>query len=219
MTLTKEARIRVGYLQQKLTSFKFQFEKLEQYLESPSISPVNANLRLEVLSPLYEGASRYSEELTSLQADNPELAVFQEIEMRYFEAATRIKILQRDEPRHNASSNAANLTVGARQDLPRFPEIRLPVFDGKRENWASFKNKFITLVDSRSDASDAVKCTMLFSSLTGSALAKIEQFEPSAENYANAWKTLLDFYDHKRVVAKEHLDAILDLLQGRLLLT
>ncbi|XP_015123798.1 uncharacterized protein LOC107045904 [Diachasma alloeum] len=204
---------RVAYLQKRLNTFAIQVEKLEQYLESLNFDPINAKLRLDSLSTFYENCLKYKEELTSLQPDDPQVEAFVDIEARHFEVATAVTKLQRVEPLLSSTLNPSNITITERQDLPKLPKIRIPVFDGKRENWATYKNKFIALIHSRTDISDAVKCSQLFDSLTGQALAKVDQFDPSDKDYPKAWKTLLDFYDHKRIVAVEHLNAILDLPQ------
>lgn len=214
MALSADERKRVEHIQQKMSAFKSQLEKLERYLLGQQVEPINAKLRLDNLVPLYDPVSKLVEELTLLEPENPQLAVFGAVEGRYYDAATAVAKLQaREQPLMNATLNASNLTITDRQDLPRLPKITLPTFDGKRENWYSYKSKFITLIHSRTNISDAVKCSHLFGSLTGSALAKVNQFEPSDTDYPTAWQTLLEFYDHKRVVAVEHLNAILDLPQ------
>lgn len=214
MPLSSEERKRVEYLQQKLNFFRVQLEKLERYLEGVPVDPTNANMRLEGLVQSYEAALEYSEELSILQSKNPQLDIFIGVESRYFEAASTVKKLQAQESsRLNNSFNASGVVVTERQERPRLPKIKIPTFDGKQENWAQYKNKFIALVDSCPDISDAVKCTHLLESLEGSALAKVAEFDPSGADYPKAWKTLLDFYDHKRVVAGNHLNAMLDLPQ------
>ena len=89
--------------------------------------------------------------------------------------------------------------------------VRLPTFDGTREKWLAYKNKFVALVHSRNDISNVIKHTQLESSLTGSALSKLSNFPPSEENYPLAWQALINAYDQRRIVVAEHLDAIIDL--------
>ncbi|XP_015126365.1 uncharacterized protein LOC107047947 [Diachasma alloeum] len=183
---------------------------LEQYLKGLSPDPTNAKMRLNSLSSFY-ACFKYNEELISLQPGNPQVNIFLEVESRYFEAAGSVTKLQRVEHFLSSTLNSSNITITERQELPKLPKIKIPTFDGKRENWASYKNKFIALVHSRTDVSDAVKCSQLFDSLTDSALKKVSQFDPSDKDYPKAWKILLEFYDHKRIVAVEHLNALLDL--------
>ncbi|XP_063975052.1 uncharacterized protein LOC135161432 [Diachasmimorpha longicaudata] len=210
--LTAEQMQRVELLQQKISSFRAQLEKLERYLENVQIDAINAKLRLDSLTSLCNEMQKYNEELEMLQPNNPQLIAFLGFEARYFEIATAvIKIQSRDQTALNNSLYTSDVLITERQELPRLPKIRIPVFDGKRENWASYKNKFLALVHSRSDISDAVKCSQLFDSLVGQALAKVSQFDPSEQDYAIAWHTLLDFYNPKRIVAVEHLNAVLDL--------
>ncbi|XP_063994830.1 uncharacterized protein LOC135172605 [Diachasmimorpha longicaudata] len=209
--LTAEQMQRVEILQQKISSFRAQVEKLEQYLENLQVDATNAKLRLNDLTSLCKETREYSEDLEMLQPDNPQLSAFLGFETRYLEVATVVpKIQNRDQTAFNSTLNTSSVLITERQELLRLPKIRIPVFDGKRENWASYKNKFLALVHSRSDISDAVKCSQLFDSLVGQALAKVGQFDPSEQDYSKVWQTLLDFYDHKRTVAVEHLNAILD---------
>lgn len=213
MPLSSEERKRIEYLQQRLEGFRIQLEKLEKYLSGPNPEAANAKIRLQILSPIFESALKYSEELRVLQPRNPQMEVFEAAESRYYTAAASAESLQgRQQPVMNDTLNTT-AGVSGRQEFPNLPKVQLPTFDGKQENWAAYKNRFLTLVHSRTDISDAVKCTQLFNTLTGPAMAKVAQFDPSEEDYTNAWKTLLEFYDHKRIITMKHLDALLDLPQ------
>ncbi|XP_015123487.1 uncharacterized protein LOC107045667 [Diachasma alloeum] len=190
MELSPDEKKRVAYIEQRLTSLKIQLGKLEQYLEGLSPDPANAKMRLDSLSSFYEACLKYNEELISLQPGNPQVNIFLEVESRYFEAAGSVTKLQRVEHFLSSTLNSSNITITERQELPKLPKIKIPTFD---------------------DVSDAVKCSQLFDSLTDSALKKVSQCDPSDKDYPKAWKTLLEFYDHKRIVAVEHLNALLDL--------
>ncbi|XP_015123790.1 uncharacterized protein LOC107045896 [Diachasma alloeum] len=213
MSLSSEEKRRVAYLEQKLNFFDLQLGRLEQYLESTHVDPANAKIRAEKMSTLFDTSMKYYEELNSLQSGNRLAGSFLETESRYYQAAGAISKLQQRDSVFNSTLNPNNITLTERQELPKLPKIKIPVFDGKQENWAMYKNKFIALVHSRTDISDAVKCSQLFDSLTRPALAKISQYDPSDQDYSKAWKSLLEFYDHKRIVAVEHLNALIDLPQ------
>ncbi|XP_015124595.1 uncharacterized protein LOC107046486 [Diachasma alloeum] len=165
------------------------------------------------MSTLFHTSMKYYEELNSLQSSNRLAGSFLVTESRYYQAASAISKLQQRDSVFNSTLNPNNITLMERQELPKLPKIKIPVFDGKQENWAMYKNKFIALVHSRTDISDAVKCSQLFDSLTGPALAKISQYDPSTQDCTKAWKSLLEFYDYKRIVAVEHLNALIDLPQ------
>lgn len=211
MPLSADERKRVEFLQQKLNTIRVQLERLERYLEGTNPNPKIAGLRFDELAALYHAAFQHQEDLLSIDPNNPQLEAFVAVEARYFEVASVVKTLQPGEASGcNTTLNASNVIVTERQSMPRLPEMKIPTFDGKQENWANYKNKFLSLVHSRSDISEAVKCGQLFDSLTGSALAKVVNFEPNEQDYPKAWKTLLECFDHKRIVAVEHMAAILD---------
>ncbi|XP_014214620.1 uncharacterized protein LOC106643850 [Copidosoma floridanum] len=94
---------------------------------------------------------------------------------------------------------------------PRLPEIKIPTFDGNSKNWASFKHKFKSLIHNREDLSDAIKASQFFSCLSEKTLDKVNELNPSARDYKRAWQSLLGFYDQKRVIAVQRLNAILNL--------
>jgi len=66
------------------------------------------------------------------------------------------------------------------------PEAPLPTFDGKFENWLSFKNAFHNMIASRSDVSDLDKLHYLKSALIGDTANKTKIFESDGINYAKA---------------------------------
>ncbi|XP_031784079.1 uncharacterized protein LOC116417086 [Nasonia vitripennis] len=182
MALTAEQKTRVAYILQKGKSLESQVAKLEGYLKSSDPDPVNAKMRYNSLAALYKEYLKYNDELVQLDSENSQLTDFLEVESRYFDVASAVTKLQRIEPIANSTLNASNITVTERQDLPRLPEIKLPMFNGKRDEWATYKNKFISLVHSRTDLSDAVKCSHLFASLTDKALETIAHYDPSEKD-------------------------------------
>ena len=67
MVLTDEQRKRVANIERRGNSQEEQIEKLDQLLETSSVDPINAKLRLDSLSSLYTNYVKYNEELSSLQ--------------------------------------------------------------------------------------------------------------------------------------------------------
>lgn len=214
MALTEDQQKRVDYLLQKGKSLEAQVAKLENYLkgaDSVHPDPINAKLRLDSLSILYKEYMKYNDELAQLDPQNSQLENFLEVESRYFEVASKVNKIQRSEPIASSTLNASSLSMSDRFNLPRLPEIKIPTFDGNPKNWASFKHKFESLIHNREDLSDSIKASQLFSCLSDKALDKVSELDPSACDYQKAWQSLLDFYDRKRIVAVQHLNAILDL--------
>jgi len=63
----------------------------------------------------------------------------------------------------------------------RLPEAPLPTFDGKYENWLSFKNAFHNMIASRTDVSDLDKLHYLKSALIAKAANKTKIFESNGD--------------------------------------
>ena len=216
MALTEEQQKRVAYIEKKAKSLEEQIEKLDQFLETSSVDPINAKLRLDSLSTLYPNYVKYNDELSSLQFDHPRLDAFDDIQTLYFHVATAVTKLQKFKsaapaPQASSSLNAISFTLNERQELPKLPEIDVPIFSGNPDEWIEWKAGFVAVVHSWTDIGDYVKHTHLQKALKGGATAiKIVSNPASNENYSKAWIALCDGYDHKSLIAAEHLDAILD---------
>ncbi|XP_031777961.1 uncharacterized protein LOC116415997 [Nasonia vitripennis] len=215
MSLTADQSKRVAYIQQKYKSLESQITRVETYVKGANPEATNAKLRFDILSSLHKEYMKYNDELSQLDPDNPSIGSFPDLSDRYFEVGAAVEKLQRSVdppiPIANSTLNASTIVLAEHQALPKIPQVSLPMFDGNRETWSHFKSKFTTLVHTRTDISDAVKAGQLFSLLTGAALAKVSHYDPCEADYQKAWTSLLSFYDQKRIVANQHLDALLDL--------
>ena len=160
---------------------------------------------------------KYNDKVSSQQFVHPRLDAFDGIQIRYFDVATAVMKLQNFKsavpvPQASSTLNSSSFTLTERQELPKLPEIDVPIFSGNPDEWIEWKAGFVALVHPRAGIGDYVKHTHLQKAFKGGAAAiKIVSYPASNENYSKAWKALCDGYDHKRVIADEHLDAILDL--------
>jgi hypothetical protein len=91
----------------------------------------------------------------------------------------------------------------------RLPEIPLPKFDGDFNHWPTFRDRFTTLVESRSFLSNTEKFYYLIGCLHGPAADVIRRIPVSADNYELAWKTLADRFNRPRLVATALIDKLL----------
>ncbi|XP_058791418.1 uncharacterized protein LOC131664381 [Phymastichus coffea] len=213
MNLSSDQTLRVEQIATKFQSLERYVKVLADYLKD-NPNPTNAKLRLKRVESFYDEYSQLNEELFKLQPTHALIESFQELSNLYYEVATSTTVLFEGPSAHSTLNNS-NITITERQDRPRLPDITIEKFDGSRKNWAIFKSNFVTLVHNRTDLSDDFKAGQLFSLLTGSARSKVQEYDPCADDYANAWQALLDSYDHKRIVANRHLNAILDLPKVR----
>ncbi|XP_018406416.1 PREDICTED: uncharacterized protein LOC108782609 [Cyphomyrmex costatus] len=82
----------------------------------------------------------------------------------------------------------------------KLPVASLPNFDGRYENWLSFKNTFIAMIDTRTDLSDVEKLQYLQSVLTGEAANKIKILTIESANYSKAWELLKHAYEKRKLL-------------------
>ncbi|CAB0033831.1 unnamed protein product, partial [Trichogramma brassicae] len=99
-SLSPEQLKRVTYIEQKIKSFEVQLNRLELYLKTIDVDPVNAKIRSDILGTLYKDLLKYIDELTTLQSDNSHLIAFANVDVRYFAAASAVVKLQKVEELH-----------------------------------------------------------------------------------------------------------------------
>ncbi|XP_043474407.1 uncharacterized protein LOC122506352 [Leptopilina heterotoma] len=87
----------------------------------------------------------------------------------------------------------------------------IPTFDGKIEDWLSFKNSFSSLIHEQTDLTNIEKLQYLKSALKGEAARKISIFPISENNYLQAWELLEKTNGDKRLIISRHLSLILRL--------
>jgi len=109
------------------------------------------------------------------------------------------------------SGKSPTVTVSAVQSSHsmRLPEIPLPRFSGDLADWPVFRDRFVALVDSRSNISNIEKFYYLVSCLELKASEVIKGITGSNDTYSLAWKALVERFDKPRQLASFNLDTIL----------
>lgn len=92
----------------------------------------------------------------------------------------------------------------------RLPDVKLPAFDGKLENWLNYHDLFVSLIHSSVSLSNIQKFYYLRSSLTNTALQLIQTIPISAINYPVAWNHLLEHFQNPCRLKQSYIDALFD---------
>lgn len=92
----------------------------------------------------------------------------------------------------------------------RLPDVKLPIFDGKLENWLNFHDLFVSLVHSSVGLSNIQKFYYLRSSLSHAALQLIQTIPISSNNYPAAWNLLLEHFQNPCRLKQSYVDALFD---------
>lgn len=88
--------------------------------------------------------------------------------------------------------------------------IRLPMFDGKYENWLEFRDTFGAFMHNNEKLSNIHKFLYLRSSLEKNVFQIIKSIEVTEVNYETAWQFLVDRFENKRLIIHNHIRAIFE---------
>ncbi|GBM25188.1 hypothetical protein AVEN_184604-1 [Araneus ventricosus] len=88
----------------------------------------------------------------------------------------------------------------------KLPEIPLPKFSGRYEEWNNFKLQFNNLITSNSQLSQEQKLHYLNSSLTGPA----KDLQSIDDTFDSLFKALTDRFENKRLLVELHINEILE---------
>ncbi|XP_058448777.1 uncharacterized protein LOC131428752 [Malaya genurostris] len=92
----------------------------------------------------------------------------------------------------------------------RLPEINLPKFSGKLEDWCVFRDSFESALGSRSDISSVEKMHYLKGLVQGEAARILDPIKVSEQGYKDAWRTLRLRFENKRLLIKCHIKTLFD---------
>lgn len=186
--------------------------KLEKIAEEADLEPVNVKMRVDRLREQFQAYEEFHDELALLiDPESEQLNEFDELQNRFYAIATKIEAsVSSVTSLPSSAQNTTSLSIDGMRRL-KLPVADLPKFNGELDKWLSFKNTFLTMIDSRDDITSLQKFIYLKNCLEGDALNKILIYNVSEENYKFAWKLVLDSYDKTRILITKHLDAILEL--------
>lgn len=213
---------RIKILIQKRTSLKSQITNLNNLIDGDKIDNIALKLRIARVTDLYHAFEEHNDELAILDPEGRHEEVFMDVQNRFCTLAARAEkilnaanALTTDAPHASTSIGSLhNDTIGSASTKKRrikLPEAPLPTFDGKYENWMSFKNAFHNMIGSQEDLSDIDKLHYLKSALVGDAVNKLRILAVDGVNYSSAWDMLEKSYEVKRVLISRHLSLLLNM--------
>ena len=93
--------------------------------------------------------------------------------------------------------------------------LALPSFDGKQENWESFKQRFLAFLASRPLMPSISKLQHLLDAVRGPAAERLKNITMVGSNFTVAWDRLNRRYDNPHLRLSSHLEALIQLNQVR----
>lgn len=98
------------------------------------------------------------------------------------------------------------------KSLPvKLPKVALPKFSGEALEWVSFWDRYVSSIHNQPNLSDVDKMIYLKSCLSGKALATIEGFSLTNNNYQTVIALLKDKFGNTTIIKKTIMDKLLDL--------
>lgn len=205
----------VAKQKQVKTTLKGKLTRQKNYIAPIVANPEAADLfdvgvRLEILDGLHETFSETVDFLIEHAKDDTEIETF-ESELGVFEddffrvKADFKRIIQKNQSRDTKenvlvlkSESGNPLNFGSHSKLP---EIKLPKFDGKIENWLHFKELFDSIIlKSDQQLGAAQKIQYLLASIPEEVKRSFEAIQYSDEGFNVIWNELNERFDNKLVL-------------------
>lgn len=171
--------------------------------------------RLERLDKLMEDLEKVETDLDSHRLGDPVFSESRaEMQTLYFRlkgslSSKRTVIPQAIPPAH---VHEAVPTVASGV---RLPELRLPEFDGRPEDWSAFHDLFRAMIHDNTSLSAIQKLHYLRATLKGDAARVICSFPITSASYPIAWKMICDRYEDKHLLIKQHISALFSIAPMR----
>jgi Protein of unknown function (DUF1759)/Putative peptidase (DUF1758) len=183
---------------------------VERYDTSSDINLIRSRLD-QVLNVWEEyNQSQYELEINDEEDHAPDREAFEEA---YHAVKAKMSTLL--EPANISATAARNSgccsQASANTMRVKLPTINLPTFSGEYSQWIHFKDIFISLVIDNTAISNVQKFHYLLSSLSGEAHALIKSLPVCEANFTVAWDMLVGRYHNDRLIASQHVQALLNL--------
>lgn len=188
-----------------IKQFVADYESERDELEVP--------VRLENLIALWDEFNNVQTELETGEDDDDILEVYlkERLEFERIYYRTKGTLLQWSQTTSTVNAMSQQAVEMASQARVKLPDIKLPIFSGKFENWLNFHDLFLSLVHSSPNLSTIQKFYYLRSSLDGEALKLIQTIPISNEQYSVAWNLLKDHYQNPRRLKRIYVQSLFDL--------
>lgn len=213
--LEKEVRRR-GVIKGSITRIETFINKYEN---DNNIDVSEFSVREKFLVKAFDDYNIVQSEIEELEIEQIEDRVL--VEEKYFKLHARIQSLVKNRLScESRASGSGSEGASSRSQLPssrstqiHLPNLNIPTFCGKYEDWKSFLDIFNALIDSDNNLSEVQKFLYLKTALEGEPLTLIEDLKATNENYKLAFDTLKNRYDNKLSIVHSHIKTLLELPQ------
>lgn len=209
----KELKRKRGVVKGKITLFK----KFVSSIVLPISAEVclDLELRVERIKSGFDEFEIIQDKLETLCTDiDVQFSERESVQNTYYETVGIAKTILNEFASENSSSSANESTTdhpshpSETSDSIKFPDIKLPSFNGDITQWLEFRDTFDALIN-QSSLKQIQKFKYLRSCLQDSALIVISSLEYCEESHAIAWKLLCERFNNPKKLVANHLKSLL----------
>jgi hypothetical protein len=206
----KQAVAKRGIIKGKIKRFQSYLDK-----HTPDIHLEEFNSRYSVFKPILSEFDDIQEKIDIIEGTDSS-AERDEFENQYHSLCSRAEIIIKEFYSENNTLKNTSSHTSTTETAPvpvRLPTISLPLFSGKYDQWMSFYDTFISLIDKNESLSDVQKLQYLKSSLRDQAAQTIQNIELTAANYSVALDLLKRQFHNTRIIVQNHIKLLFELPQ------
>lgn len=189
-------------LRRSLTAMKNKIEKDE------GIDGTILECRLQILESYFKQLTHIQTQIERVvENDNTRMDIDEVYVLTKSLIVTKLKGLQRDSSLDATMLNQSRFEPALSH---RLPNLKLPRFDGKYSEYKRFISTFNNLVHNE-PIPTIDKFNYLLNCLSDQALAAVEAFQVTEENYNKALERLAERFDNKVLILKDHISSVCDM--------
>ncbi|XP_062700062.1 uncharacterized protein LOC134284797 [Aedes albopictus] len=204
------------------TSFDNMCKFMDDYTEDTKLTEVK--VRLEKLDILWDRINQSTEEIEAHEDSTAEEESFVKDRVDFENRFYQLKSFLLDTIRENSDETVLNPiarshdnTHSAPNPHVRLPQITLPKFSGKIDEWQTFRDLYTSLIHWQPDLPDIekfhyqIQYLITRSQLEGEALAVIDSLPLTRANYNVAWDLICTRYSNSKILRKRQVQALFEL--------
>ena len=205
----------IKMLQQKRAALINRIENINE-----KVSNLHGEVDTNVLECRLQLLETYFEKLCFIQSQVEEAddsyqfdSTVTDFEELFIETKAKIMSLIKPKSQSTAfeSTRLFNNTPSSTSHHIRLPALKLPKFDGRYAEYKRFIRSFCSMVDDDDNIPVLDKFNYLLSCLSGQALAVVEPFQVSEDNYQKVLDRLKDRYDNEVLIFLDHITSLFNI--------
>ena len=179
---------------------------------SETVNAERVNVAYETFFPLLNKYEITSDQLLQISTNDDErqgiLCQLQEFEsdwaitLSLFDMSV---VVQSDDKR--SDNENSHHQRGHHSTQVKLPKLELPKFNGEPTTWVPFRDTYKALVHDVTSVTNIQKFSYLKASITDK-FSPISHLAISEDGYADAWQSVLTFYNNDRRIADAHMQAL-----------